>query len=72
MTEDIIEGQRAHPAYAVSGAFQDYNDPPPDSPFEKVNDETNRCKACGQLVYNNTESRDGHFYQDAGKKPVDG
>lgn len=56
-----IEGVPARPPHPVSGAFQDYNDPGHDSLFEKLDGETNRCTICGALVYNNTESRDGHL-----------
>lgn len=56
-----IEGVPASAPHSISGAFQDYNDPPHDSLFELVDDTTNRCTICGALVYNNTESRDGHL-----------
>lgn len=61
MSPSHIEGQPPRLPDPVSGAFQGYNDPPPDSLFEKVDGAINRCKSCGHLVYNNTESRDGHL-----------
>lgn len=61
-----IEGQPARAPHSISGAFQDYNDPPYDSPFTKVDDTTNRCGYCEAVVYNNTESRDGHMNRAAG------
>lgn len=38
-----------------------YNDPPPDSLFDKTDDVTNRCRVCRTYVWNNTESRDAHL-----------
>ena len=55
-----VEGVPARAPHPVSRAGQGYNDPGPDARFFKVNDEINCCWECGRLVFNNTESRDGH------------
>lgn len=55
------EGVPARPPHPISGAFQDYNDPAPDSLFVKVDETRCRCLGCGAHVFNNTESRDGHL-----------
>lgn len=58
---DLIEGVPGRVPDPISHSAQDYNDPLPDSLFRKRSAETNECSICGTIVYNNTESRDGHL-----------
>lgn len=58
---DLIEGVPARPPDPISKAYQDYDDPDEDSLFVKVSYEVCQCTICGNLVYNNTESRDSHL-----------
>lgn len=37
------------------------SDPAPDSLFTRISEQHNRCKICGDVVSNSTESRDAHL-----------